>query len=254
MNEKIKTFMNNMNPVAPPPIPPVRYPGLTPLGENPEEREPIPSLVATIESILRQPRRVLYQLRQSNGVGLSMRMLLAAIACSLVYGVVVGTFSMNDQLWIAPLKIAGGMLVSALICLPSLYIFACLSGSRAGLPEIFGQVCGLLMLMTLLLIGFAPVAWLFSQSTESVAWMGALHLLFWGIATIFGLRFLDSGFVHSQARSRAGLNTWVVIFVLVVLQMTTALRPIVGTSDRFFPETKKFFLSYWSECLKASRE
>jgi len=254
MNEKIREFMNNMNPVAPPPIPPVHRPGLAPLGENPEEREPIPNLVAAIESILRQPRRVLFRLRQPDGVGLSARMLLVAVVCVLVYGVVVGTFSMHDQLWIAPLKIAGGLLVSALICLPSLYIFACLSGSRAGLPEIFGQICGLLMLTTLLLIGFAPVAWLFSQSTESIAWMGALHLLFWGIATIFGLRFLSSGFVHSQARSRAGLNTWVIIFVLVVLQMTTALRPIVGTSDKFFPETKKFFLNYWSECLKASRE
>jgi len=43
--------------------------------------------------------------------------------------------------------------------------------------------------MTVLLIGFAPVAWLFSQSTESLLLMGALHLVFWLIATYFGLRF-----------------------------------------------------------------
>jgi len=51
------------------------------------------------------------------------------------------------------------------------------------------MVTGLLMLMTILLIGFAPVAWLFSQSTESLGWMGFLHLLFWLIATAFGVRF-----------------------------------------------------------------
>jgi hypothetical protein len=97
------------------------------------------------------------------------------------------------------------------------------------------------------------VAWLFSQSTESVAWMGALHLMFWGIATIFGLRFLNAGFSRTQARSNAGFNTWVVIFVLVVLQMTTALRPIVGTADTLLPEEKKFFVAHWFDALKLPR-
>jgi hypothetical protein len=45
-----------------------------------------------------------------------------------------------------------------------------------------------------------------------------------------------------------------VIFVLVVLQMTTALRPIVGHADTFFPQDKKFFVSYWGDCLKESSE
>jgi hypothetical protein len=226
-------------------------PAFPSLGDNPEERAPIPNTVTAIEAILRQPRRVIYQLRQPGAGGLIGAMLFISLLSSLIYGVVVGTFSMHEQLWMAPLKIAGGLLVSALICLPSLYIFTCLSGSRARLVEVFGFVCGLLMLMTILLIGFAPVAWLFSQSTESASWMGTLHLLFWGIATIFGLRFLQAGFAHSEARSNAGFNTWVVIFVLVVLQMTTALRPIVGRADTFFPETKKFFISHWSDNLKA---
>ena len=178
-------------------------------------------------------------------------MLFVAIVCSLVYGLVVGSFSMHAQLWAAPAKIAGGLVISALICLPSLYIFTCLSGSQARLAEMWGLLAGLLMLMTILLVGFAPVAWLFSQSTESVAWMGVLHLVFWGISTFFGLHFLEAGFAHSQARSSAGLNTWMMVFVLVVVQMTTALRPIVGTADTFLPGERKFFVSYWSECLQS---
>ena len=235
-------------PRIPPPYPPV--PGRQPLGENPEEREPIPNLVGVIEAILRQPRRVMYQLRQPGCGRLISLMLLVAFACSLLYGLVVGTFSMGTQLWAAPVKIAGGLLISALICLPSLYIFTCLSGSQARLAEMSGLLVGLMLLMTILLIGFAPVAWLFSQSTESVAWMGALHLVFWFVSTFFGLRFLRAGFAHSQARSTAGINTWIVIFMLVVVQMTTALRPIVGTADAFLQKEKKFFVTYWGECLK----
>jgi hypothetical protein len=108
------------------------------------------------------------------------------------------------------------------------------------------------MLMTILLIGFAPVAWLFSQSTQSLPWMGLLHLLFWLIATLFGVRFLSSAFAHSNARSSAGLNTWVVIFMLVALQMSTALRPIIGRSETFLPEEKKFFVSHWFDCIDKS--
>jgi hypothetical protein len=248
--------MNNPNPSpssTPPLIPgpdlPPRH--RLPLGENPEEREPIRNPVAAVEAILRQPRRVMCQLRQPGCAGLIFRMLGVALLCGLIYGVVVGTFSAGVQLWAAPVKIAGGLLLTAVICLPSLYLFTCLSGSQARLGEICGLLAGLLLLMTILLIGFAPVAWLFSQSTESIAWMGALHLIFWSISALFGLRFLTVGFSHSQARTNTGLNTWMILFVLVAVQMTTALRPLVGKSDAFFPKEKKFFLSHWGDCLKA---
>jgi hypothetical protein len=247
--------MNDPKPIPPqlpPPLPPVMPAGgPQPLGDDPSERVPIPNVIAAIEAILRQPRRVIFQLRQPGAGGLIAVMLLGSVACGLIYGVVAGTFSGGTQLWAAPAKIAGGLMVSALICLPSLYIFTCLGGSQARLVEVFGLLAGLLMLMTLLLIGFAPVAWIFSQSTESLVWMGALHLIFWFIATVFGLRFLEAGFAHSNARSLAGFRTWAVIFLLVALQMTTALRPILGTAETFLPTEKKFFVAHWGDCLKA---
>jgi len=248
--------MNEQNPIPPqipPRIPPVVASGdARQLGDDPAERVAIPNVVAAIDAILRHPRRVMFQLRQPDARTLIAMMLLVSVICSLIYGVVVGTFSGGPQLWIAPAKIALGLVISALICLPSLYIFTCLSGSQARLVEVCGLLAGLLMLMTILLIGFAPVAWIFSQSTESLAWMGTLHLIFWFIATIFGLRFLETGFSHSNARSHAGFHTWVVIFLLVAVQMTTALRPIIGTADTFLPTQKQFFGTHWADCPKVS--
>jgi hypothetical protein len=238
-------------------IPPVVPVSLTPsdtaslpLGTNLNEREPIAGVLSAVEAMLREPRRVMFQLRQPQPGRLILALLIVAIICSAAYGVVVGTFSRDVQLWAAPVKIAAGMLISALICLPSLYIFSCLSGSKARLVEVFGLVAGLLTLMTVLLIGFAPVAWVFSQSTESVAAMGALHLVFWFISTYFGLRFLSAGFSHLNARSSGGLQLWILIFLLVALQMTTALRPIVGKAPTLLPTEKKFFVSHWMDNLK----
>jgi len=241
--------MNEQNPV-PPLIP---RPGAEPLrmpGDDPAERVPIPHAFAAIEALLRQPLRLLYQLRQPGAGRLIAQMLFIALGCAVVYGLVVGTFSNGTQLWAAPVKIAGGLAISAFICLPSLYIFTCLSGSQARLAEVFGLLAGMLMLMTILLVGFAPVAWIFSQSTESLSWMGTLHITFWLVATFFGVRFLKHGFAHTAARSQAGVNVWIIIFVLVALQMTTALRPILGKSDSFFPAKKEFFIQHWFESLK----
>jgi hypothetical protein len=101
----------------------------------------------------------------------------------------------------------------------------------------------------LLLIGFAPIAWIFSQSTDSVAFMAALHIGLWAIGIMFGLRLLE-GMGHLLGGSaRNHLKFWSVIFIVVCLQMMTTLRPIVGTSDRFLPSEKKFFLSHWAETL-----
>lgn len=212
------------------------------------EQLPINGIIPTMEAILREPRRVLYQL-QTNRSRLLLGMLLIALVCSLTYGLVVGSFSGNQQLWAAPLKIATGLLLSGLICLPSLYILSCLSGSTARFTEVIGFLAGLLALTTVLLIGFAPVAWVFSQSTESVAMMGALHLIFWFIAICFGVRFLQTGFAQLASRNSIGIKVWVVIFLLVQLQMTTAMRPIIGQSNTLLPKEKKFFLAHWADTL-----
>jgi len=211
---------------------------------------PITGPASAIEAMLRHPRRMFCQLRGDGAGRIIGGILFVAMVCALVYGLVAGTFSNGDQLWAAPVKIAGGMLICAVICLPSLYIFSCLAGSEARLVEVVGLVAGLLALTTILLIGFAPVAWVFSQSTSSLAAMGALHLSFWAVATFFGWRFLRNGFTHLSAKSGGALLVWMIIFVVVCLQMTTALRPILGTSDTFFPTEKRFFLAHWFDTME----
>jgi hypothetical protein len=67
---------------------------------------------------------------------------------------------------------------------------------------------------------------------------------------MFGLRLLEAMGHLIGSTSRNHLKFWSVIFIVVCLQMMTTLRPIVGTSDRFLPREKKFFLTHWSETLR----
>lgn len=195
-----------------------------------------------LETLLKHPGRILYELQRDERPLLALWLLGFALLGMALYGVVVGTLTGGAQLWIAPAKLALGTLLSMLICLPSLYIFSCLGGNDARIRPVAGALWGAVCLSALLLIGFAPVAWIFSESTDSVAFMGTLHLVFWLVGLAFGLRFLFA--------EESRLKTWTVIFVLVCLQMTTTLRPIVGRSERFLPAEKKFFVAHWWESLR----
>jgi len=205
--------------------------------------------VTLLETLLKHPGRILYELQRDERPALAFWLLTFALLGMAIYGVVVGTFSGGMQMLIAPAKLVLGTFLSILICLPSLYIFTCLGGADARLRTVSGVLFGSVCLSSLLLIGFAPVAWIFSQSTDSVAFMGTLHLFFWMIGLLFGLRLID-GIIRLLGGTDGGhLKTWTAIFVVVCLQMTTTLRPIVGRSDRFFPAEKQFFLAHWFDSL-----
>jgi len=211
----------------------------------PEDASP----VAIIEALLKCPGRIIHELQGRWPAALAIWLLLLALLGMATYGVVVGSFSGGSQMWIAPTKIVAGTLLSILICLPSLYIFACLGGIEAHLRTITSVLFAAVGLSALLLIGFAPVAWIFSQSTESIAFISALHIGLWGIGMIFGLRLIRRMGRLLSASPRGHIKLWGFVFVAVCLQMMTALRPIVGTSEHFLPTEKKFFLTHWCDTV-----
>ena len=205
-----------------------------------------------IEALLKFPGRIIYELQNNWRAGLSGWLIAFALFGMAAYGLVVGSFSGGAQMWIAPAKLALGTLFSTLICLPSLYIFAGLAGIDVRLRTVIGVLFAAIALSALLLIGFAPVAWIFSQSTDSIPFMGGLHLILWVIAIGFGLRLIGAMRRLLAGATGGQMKLWSLIFILVCLQMTTTLRPILGTSDRFLPGEKKFFLTHWFETVSKS--
>jgi len=79
--------------------------------------------------------------------------------------------------------------------------------------------------------------------------MGVLALAFWLVAIGFALRLILRGARLSGATSTGLLVTWALIFGAVTLQMSTTLRPILGTADRLLPGERRFFLEQWARSL-----
>ncbi len=238
MNENNNT-QPTMNPVTPPTLPPVK-----PAAPLPEK----PTIKDLFEALLRKPAELARH--KASGEGLTLlRFGLIALGSIVVFGFVLGTFAYGQQLWAAPLKLGAGLLFAGLICFPSLYIFSSLSGSDASAGRMGGLLAGMLALSGLLLLGFAPALWIFAQGTASFGFMGLLAITSWLVALAFSFRFLKMALRETGATQNAPLMIWISIFLLVTLQLSTSLRPILGRSDNFLTTDKKFFLQHWGEMM-----
>ncbi len=205
--------------------------------------------INAIGALLKHPDCVAYEIHQPSGKFASLQTLLLGLLCLTAYGLVLGSFSGGSQWLWAPVKLVGGLLISATICFPSLYIFSCLSGIEVRAKEVVLTLLCAITLSSLLLVGLVPVTWVFSTSTDALGFMGTLHLLFWAVGLFFGMRFLLRSFRLKCNQSTPHLIAWTAIFILVCLQMSTTLRPLLGSSEHVFTSEKKFFLVHWVDTL-----
>lgn len=206
-------------------------------------------LFPIIDAALKRPAQVVHELMHGQEWKASASLLLILLFCLAAIGGIMGSFSGGAQVWMIPCKVMLGTVASALICMPSLYILLCLSGGGQSFPQV-GRILLLgLTLSGILFIGFIPVAWIFSQATESVVFMGILYLLVWSMGLFFGLRLMKTSFEFLNKKSMGTLRLWMVIFGLVLLQMSTTLRPILGKHEPLQLGEKRFFLAHWNEAF-----
>jgi hypothetical protein len=205
-----------------------------------------PDMKTLFEALLRRPHALVVRLADGNH-GATGRFILMAVVSFLLFGFVLGCFAKHEQLWAAPVKITIGLLFSGVICFPSLYIFSTLAGARVSISQLAACLAGALALAGLLLLGFAPAVWIFAESTDSFGFMGSLAIGAWIIAVLFALRFLKAVILATGGAQKAPLMIWSAVFLLVTLQMTTSLRPILGRSETRLTQEKKFFLQHWGD-------
>ncbi|MBK1826126.1 hypothetical protein [Haloferula rosea] len=227
---------------------PTSTPPALPETDHPTSLPDALSLRDFFEALLRRPTD-LARHEGGNGAAALRNFGIIAATSMFVFGLVLGTFAYHEQLWAAPLKLGGGLIFAGLICFPSFYIFSCLSGSDASANHLAATLGGMLALAGLLLLGFAPAVWIFTQGTLSFGFMGALAIGSWLIALFFGFRFVITSLKAHGARQTGPILIWCTIFLLVSLQLTTSLRPILGRSERFLTDEKKFFLQHWAESM-----
>jgi hypothetical protein len=216
-----------------------------PLPDNPAFRD-------MLEALLGRPRDMGNWL-STHGRGATLRFSLVAFLSLLFFGLVIGSFAKGTQLWAAPLKIAGGSLIAGIICFPSLYIFSTLAGGSFSIRQMGAAFAGVFALIGLLLLAFAPAVWVFAESTDSYGFVGGLGIAAWLAGIFFAVKFLKATVLAAGGSTTFPVKLWGFILAMVTLQMTTSLRPILGSSPHFLTTEKKFFLQHWADWIGESQ-
>jgi len=199
------------------------------------------------ENLLKDPLKVLTCFDRVSTFGFLVNILLINIVCLSAYGVIVGSFSGGIQWYMSPAKIIVGLILAIMFCFPSFYIFICLAGIDVKPGKALLVLLSSISVFSILIVGFAPIAWVFSQSTGTVFFIGFFHLLFWLISTLFGMRVLLKAASSLKCKNMFYPLFWILIFLITSLQMMTALRPMIGTADTILPKEKMFFMYHWGK-------
>jgi|WetSurMetagenome_2_1015567.scaffolds.fasta_scaffold18505_3 hypothetical protein len=212
------------------------------------------SVMQLIDALLKKPRDFFHHVQYEDfSLTNSLKLAFIALIGLLVYGVIMGSFSGNIQ-WIAsPLKIIIGTTLTALLCYPSLYILIALSGADLRPGQIGILLTSSIALTAILLLGFAPIAFIFTFSIQTLPFMGLIHLILWLGSLYFSLNYLSKGLTQMGSKDVSLVKFWLTIFIITLLQMSTTLRPILGQESYLLTTEKKFFLHHWIESLEKAR-
>jgi hypothetical protein len=205
-----------------------------------------------LEGLLKSPLWVVQQIEidrhwwRKGGV-----LILWGLIFHALYGAATGTFGGWDATFMLSVKAPLIALCALGLCLPSLYIFSCVGGMRLTLSQAFALASCVIAITGLLLLGLAPVAWLFSASTDNVVFAVVFTMMAWMLAVGFALRFLSYMKFSEILRSTTGLKWWLLIYILVSFQMATNMRPFLNVPNTgWWTSEKKFFGTHFMESLE----
>ena len=178
--------------------------------------------------------------------------LVTVVGCAL-FGFAIGSFVDLQVAALDAAKMVGIAVFSFVLCFPTLYVFATISGSKLSASRL--AVLGLVCTATLgsLLAALSPILWLFSVSTEKVAFIVVLSCFLAALSLAFVVCPITAAAEKKIVANKAGLHLWLVVFAVVALQTVTLVRPMlapIGTPRT--PEGKCFFLMHFGESVGLS--
>lgn len=223
----------------------------TPATQNPESAAPDPTASAgTLAELLKEPQRFARGLCGGDGARPALRLVLAGVAGYALFGLAAGFFAGPLVALLDAAKGAAIALFAFALCLPSLYVFACVSGMTLSFRQILAAGGACLAMAGLMLSALAPVLWLFAVSSGSAAFVTFLTFALAFLAAAFALRPARALAAAGALRSLAGIRVWFAILVVVSLQMVTLLRPMLAErKPDAKPAEKCFFLEHFSDAV-----
>jgi hypothetical protein len=205
-----------------------------------------------VSALLKSPDKITEKIAESDKdlFKLAFQLLASSIFCHAIFGIAVGLFSGTDVALMDFFKAPLIATCSLMLCFPSLYIFTCIAGCPLSISQTFALGCSCLAMLGFLLIGLAPIVWLFAVSTENLPFIVLLILFIWSLAVYFTNSYVRSLKNNPLFSRLGGIKIWFLIFVIVSLQMTTYLRPMLSKPENgWWANGKMFFIEHFNSLM-----
>ncbi|HEY9882479.1 MAG TPA: hypothetical protein V6C98_02605 [Thermosynechococcaceae cyanobacterium] len=216
---------------------------------------------STVISLLRDRKEFLAEIYDGVGLKTKMAALLISSSCFFaLYGAIIGSYHSLPQVASSAIKLPALYLITLVICLPTLYIFNALFGSKQTIGQHFTYLLTAVSVIAILLCGFAPVTLFFLITVNDYSFFLLLNVAIFALTGIIGVTFLyqvmkpisdNDGDQGAKVRKNI-LRFWLVLYGFVGSQLGWTLRPFLGSQGQFElfrPREGSFFSGVWNALL-----
>ena len=160
-------------------------------------------------------------------------MLITSVIFFALYGAVMGFSNSLLQALSSAIKLPVLFLITLVICLPTLYFFNLLFGSRLNLSQTLALILTAMAVIAVLALSFAPIALFFWLTAPHYQFYKLLNVAILTLTGFAGLSFLWQGMRQVEKEERAKIRSlvlwaWIVVYGFVGTQMAWTLRPFLG--------------------------
>ncbi|MBD1900956.1 MULTISPECIES: actin-binding WH2 domain-containing protein [Cyanophyceae] len=168
-------------------------------------------------------------------------LLISSSAFFALYGAIIGSFSGGLQMVASAIKLPALYLITLAICLPTLYFFDVITGSKRSFGQYLALLLASMSIIGVMLFSFAPIILFFRLSINDYQFFQLLNVLVFTITGLIGINGFYRGmiFINDQdsdnPKKRTGMiRGWLVLYGFVGSQLGWTLRPFFGTPDKPF--------------------
>lgn len=197
---------------------------------------------AVLIALLRDRKIFLTEIRKD--YKLESKIVSLIISSSLffaIYGAIIGSSNSWQQMIVSAIKLPALYLITLLICLPTLYFFDILFGSKLNFRQYAALSLASTSVISVLLFSFAPITLFFLISIHEYNFFLLLNVVILALTGIVGMgmffksmsNLMKSDETSSEYRF-ALLKSWLVLYGLVGSQLAWTLRPFFGAPNQPF--------------------
>lgn len=160
---------------------------------------------------------------------------------AFMYGMIMGSYNSFLQAVVSGVKVPMLLFLALFICFPAFYVIQYMLGSRMGFKQMINMVLSGFVVLTTIMVSFAPIVIFFMITGNNYSFLKLLHVAIFAFSGVFGMRTMIEALKFSCEKKnvypKIGLKIfkfWVFVFAFVGMQLAWNLRPFLGDKYQEF--------------------